>query len=92
VIDHKFMAQPGCNICVCGEPEGKHPIERWLFLALLVRGARMEHDPDSLADDIAWSVNQDGRLGQVEVGAIPGPQWLTPETLVNLLVAARGGA
>lgn len=52
-------------------------------------------DPDALADEIADAINDQqvphgsyGLLSPVEVSAIPGPQWVTAESLARLRVAA----
>jgi hypothetical protein len=68
-----------------------------LLLALWVPGAAGEPDAETMADVFAWCINEHRhssdfltRLGDVEVSAIPTPQWLTPQTLAQLRAAAAG--
>ena len=28
-VDHDFIPQPGCNVCVCGAPEHEHCSHHW---------------------------------------------------------------
>jgi hypothetical protein len=73
------------------QPDERKPATH-LFLALAFPGLDpATTDPDALADDIAAAVNESfaADSGQVMVSGIPGPQWLTPQTLDNLRKAAN---
>lgn len=63
----------------------------FLFFAVSVPGVDSSREADDVADELVAILNKGRkRDARVMVSAIPGPQWLTPETLANLRRAARG--
>ena len=63
---------------------------KWLLVSLFVPMAVDTDDPEQTADDLAAIINANWTPFDIEVGAIPAPQWLTPITLSNLRAAAAG--
>lgn len=65
-----------------------------LFFALHVPGLDPATvDPDEIADDFAACINEGMAhdSGAIMVSGIPGPQWLTSDTLANLRKALMPG-
>lgn len=68
-----------------------------LFLAISVPGCGPDNwDADDIADHLVAQIKGSERTvpheQRIMVSLIPGPQWLTPETLANLRAAATGPA
>jgi hypothetical protein len=86
--------EEGCGALAFAESDHDHGAT--LFFALWIPGAMTDADPDMCADVFARIINEErirnGGLGrEVEVSAIPAPQWLTSETLARLRSATTGG-